>query len=89
MTEQTIEHFRAFLYGAIQEAYVAMDFSLAVFDPKGLDGQPIEIDPKHHKTACEKLERASSGLRNALAQYEIGRVNGGGMVRVIKPGPLE
>jgi hypothetical protein len=89
MTEQTIDHMRTFFYEAVREAYDAMDFALAVFDPKGLDGQPIEIDEKHKKIACVRLEKASGDLRNALAQYEFSRVDGGGMVKVIKPGPLE
>jgi len=88
MTEQNLGHARIALYEAITEASAAMDFALAVIDPRGLDGLPIEIDEKHRKTAVSKLEKSVAALRNAHCTFEDWRINGGGMTRVIKPAPL-
>jgi len=89
MTEQTIKEFRERLLAAADHAAAAMDFALAVFNPKDIEGNKIEIADKHTAKAVHELETALWGLRLAKAQYDNARASGGGMTRVITPGPVE
>lgn len=91
MTEQTIQDVRNRFLAAAHEAAAAMDFALAVFNPKNIYGQEIELDnpEKHEAAATQRLEAALANLRKEQATYESSRVSGGGMTRVITPAPLD
>jgi len=79
VSEQYITDVRQRFYDAVSEANGAINFALAVFDPHGLDGNPIVIAERHKAAAINRLEDATALLFNARMDYESSLSHGHGM----------